>query len=93
MTHSPFYVCVVLSFATIYVDLQGTMDIHSVALQKKKGLETLDKQVDKLLVQLNNPAFLSNAPEEVVQKVESKWLELLDQRNKTLEYLLSLAGS
>ena len=93
--NSPFrlFDFVVLPFCTVFVDLEGIVEPSDVTSRAAKKLESLNKRVDKIRGRLENPSFLSNAPEKVVEEAASKWLDLLSQRNRTLNYLVSLAGN
>ncbi|NLN86808.1 MAG: valine--tRNA ligase [Syntrophomonadaceae bacterium] len=76
-----------LSFAEIYVPLEGIIDIDKEVGRLEKELKTIDQDMAKTEAKLNNEAFLAKAPPEVIAKERSRAEEAAMRREGLLQRL------
>lgn len=72
-----------------YLPLAGLVDLNREIERLEKEVAQLDQEMSRLANKLNNPAFLSKAPEKVVNQERKKQEEFLAKR-QTLEGRLSV---
>lgn len=72
-------VAAVISGVEIYLPLRGLIDVEKELLRLNKELENFEKEISRIEAKLNNPGFISKAPNEVIDKEKEK---LLDYRTK-----------
>ena len=69
----------VLADAEIILPLEGLIDKQAECAKMRKSLADLDRQISPLRAKLNNEAFVSRAPAEVVEAQRTKLAELETQ--------------
>ncbi|MDJ0668842.1 MAG: valine--tRNA ligase, partial [Desulfobacterales bacterium] len=62
----------VIDNATLYVSLEGIIDLQQEAARLRKEIAKVAAELEKLDKKLNNADFLNKAPENVVAKVKDK---------------------
>jgi valyl-tRNA synthetase len=72
----------VVSGATIYVSLEGVIDITKEVQRLEKEIEKLNRELSSVEKKLQNPNFLSKAPENVVSGVKEKHAGLSEKQQK-----------
>jgi valyl-tRNA synthetase len=72
----------VLPDATIYVPLEGILDVDKETARLEKELKKLDGELVKLSKKLGNEDYLAKAPADVVQKTKDKHSELSEKQKK-----------
>lgn len=77
------------SFHEVFIPLEGVVDIKEQSQRIIKQLEKLEREEKKVLNKLNNPKFMNNAPENVVEEVREKARKFQDKR-ESLEKSLRL---
>jgi valyl-tRNA synthetase len=80
-------IAAVVKNATIYLPLQGLLDIEKevAKLEKQKG--KLANELAGIERKLKNEKFLANAPEEIVQKEKEKYEEVKTKLDKIEEII------
>jgi len=68
--------------ATIYVPLEGVLDVEKETGRLEKELKKLDGELVKLSKKLGNQDYLAKAPAEVVQKTKDKHTGLSEKQKK-----------
>ncbi len=68
--------------------VQVPINIYAYFEEKRKELDTLGARANGLLKKLDNEAFKTKAPPEIVEKVEASWLEVEKHRNSVLMDML-----
>ncbi len=79
--------------AIISVYLEGIIDFGKEVARLDKEIAKIDSEVEKLNKKLNNPGFVNKAPEAVVDKVKTQYLEYVEKKEKltvNLEKIQSL---
>ncbi|WP_127105004.1 valine--tRNA ligase [Pararhodobacter zhoushanensis] len=76
--------------ATYALPLEGVIDIAAEAERLAKGLEKLDKDIHGLSGRLNNPRFVANASEEVVEETRGQLAEKSDEAERLRDVLAKL---
>ena len=79
---------VACEIGTLYLDLAKAIDVDAEKERLSKELENLDRVTTGIEARLNNEAFISKAPEEVVQGTRDQLAINLEKRVK-LEKLLA----
>ena len=64
--------------------VQVPVDIVAYFKEKSAELDTLEARADGLLKKLDNKAFTTKAPPEIVAGVEESWLETTKHRTSVL---------
>jgi len=72
----------VIPEATVYVPLEGVLDVDKETGRLEKEIKKLDGELVKLSKKLDNQDYLSKAPAEVVQKTKDKHAELSEKQQK-----------
>jgi valyl-tRNA synthetase len=81
---------VVLSEATLYVPLEGLVDLEKERSRLEHKCEEVRRRLEGIGRKLNDPAFLQKAPEPVVERERALRSELLDQQTKLEQTLKQL---
>ncbi|MBF0445607.1 MAG: class I tRNA ligase family protein, partial [Magnetococcales bacterium] len=74
----------------IFIPLAGLIDIEAETARLQKGLQKLDKDLERVVGKLTNPNFLAKAKPEVVAKEQGKQQELEEKKNSLTEALLRI---
>ena len=85
----------IIDDATIYVPLEGIIDIEKESERLKKRIDKLTSEMEPMGRKLHNEDFLNKAPKEVVDKVREKHHQLHERRVKlerTFEKIQSIAS-
>ena len=85
---------VVIEGATIFVRLEGVIDFARESGRLEKEINKLDAELAKISKKLENAAFLSKAPPNVVEDVKEKHARFADKKQKVqanLERIKALA--
>jgi valyl-tRNA synthetase len=80
--------------AAIFVPLEGVIDFNKESERLQKRIAKVNQELDPMIKKLNNADFLQKAPENVVQKTQTKHSQLLETLHKlesTLAKIQSLA--
>lgn len=80
----------VVSDTTLYLPLEGMLDLSKECERLSKERETLAQAIEKTERQLNNENFVSRARPEVVQRERDRLAELQAEAQKIAELLASL---
>jgi valyl-tRNA synthetase len=81
--------------ATVYVLLEGVIDIDKEKARIEKEMARIGKDIETTAKKLNNRDFLKKAPEQVIERARENNQELLDRKDKlqaTLDKLMGLAS-
>ena len=70
----------VLADAEVILPLEGLIDKEAEQAKLRKSLADLDRQIAPLRAKLDNEAFVSRAPAEVVAASRAKLAELVAQQ-------------
>ena len=76
--------------ATYALPLEGVIDVKAEADRLGKGLEKLEKEIGGLKGRLDNPRFVANAAEEVVEEARATLAEKSDEAARLAEVLAKL---
>ncbi|MCA2013942.1 valine--tRNA ligase [Cereibacter sphaeroides] len=76
--------------ATYALPLEGVIDISAEADRLGKSLEKLQKEIGGLKGRLDNPRFVANASEEVVEEARANLAEKSDEAARLAEVLAKL---
>jgi len=82
----------VMPEATVYVPLEGVLDVDKETGRLEKELNKLDGELVKLAKKLGNQDYLAKAPAEVVQKTKDKHTELSEKQQKLEAQLERVKG-
>jgi valyl-tRNA synthetase len=85
--HSATAATAIVTGATILVELAGVVDFAQEAQRLEKEIGKLSKELSGIDKKLNNPGFLSKAPEQVVTEVREKQGLLSQKREKLSDTL------
>ncbi|MCB9732961.1 MAG: valine--tRNA ligase [Deltaproteobacteria bacterium] len=77
---------------TVYVLLEGVIDLAEEVARLEKAVAKLDKDIKGLSGKLGNEAFVKNAPAEVVAEQQKRLDDASSQRATYLESIESLRG-
>jgi valyl-tRNA synthetase len=72
----------VMPEATVYVPLEGVLDVDKETGRLEKELNKLDGELAKLAKKLGNQDYLAKAPAPVVQKTKDKHAGLTEKQQK-----------
>ena len=75
----------------IYLPLKGLIDVAKETDRLNKEMETLDKEIKRLVGKLSNAGFIAKAPAEVVEKEREKQQGYEEKRAAVKERLAYLA--
>ncbi|WP_370224846.1 valine--tRNA ligase [Pararhodobacter marinus] len=76
--------------ATYALPIEGVIDITAEADRLEKSLQKLDKEIGGLSGRLNNPKFVANASDEVVEEARANLAERSDEAARLREVLEKL---
>jgi len=76
--------------ATYALPLEGVIDVKAEADRLGKGLEKLEKEIGGLKGRLDNPRFVANAAEEVVEETRGQLAEKSEEAARLAEVLAKL---
>jgi valyl-tRNA synthetase len=80
-------VSALLSFAELYVPLEGVIDVDKEMGRLEKELKTTEVDINTAEAKLNNEKFRAKAPPEVVEKERARKEEAIHRREGILERL------
>lgn len=83
-------VTAVVSGGLIYLPLQGLIDISKELERLSKEVENLNQEIARLEGKLNNPGFVSKAPQEVVLKEKEKLADYQEKKEAVLKRINTL---
>jgi valyl-tRNA synthetase len=89
----PGSVTFVLDGATVALPLEGVVDLPAEAARLKKEIAKRDGELAKMDGKLNNEAFVSKAPEEVVEELRERREEEALTRTKLAAALRQIEGA
>ncbi len=78
--------------ATVYVPLEGVVDLDEEISRLNKAMAKLDKEIERLRGKLSNERFVANAPAEVVETERARLAEAEGQRATYAESIARLQG-
>lgn len=81
---------VVVSNSKILIPLKGIINAEEELSRQNKKLEKLQNERKSLEGRINNPKFVSSAPEDVVNSTRARIAEILDAESKIKEVIESL---
>jgi valyl-tRNA synthetase len=84
----------IISGATVFVPLEGVLDVAKETDRLEKELKKIGVELTKVSKKLNNEDFLGKAPANVVEKVKEKHRQFLEKQQKlqaNLERVRTLA--
>ncbi len=84
----------IISGATVFVPLEGVLDVAKETERLEKELKKIGVELSKVSKKLNNEDFLGKAPADVVEKVKEKHQQFLEKQQKlqaNLERVRNLA--
>ncbi len=77
---------------TVYLVLEGVLDVNQERQRLEKSLTKLDQELSKMTERLANPSFRDKAPKEIIQEQEGKQKELQEKIGKLRMNLKLLVG-
>ncbi|MEE8112342.1 MAG: hypothetical protein V3T54_06375 [Acidobacteriota bacterium] len=80
----------VLPGMEIAIPLEQVLDTEAETRRLSREKSKIEKSLDITHRKLNNDAFLSNAPPEVIAKVQEEHRQLLERRSRLEEHLKGL---
>jgi len=86
-------VSALLSFAELYVPLEGIIDVEKEIGRLEKDLRNIETDIDRTEGKLNNEKFLAKAPPEVITKEKARKEEALLMKEGILQRLQILKGN
>lgn len=86
-------VSALLSFAELYVPLEGVIDVEKEVGRLEKDLKTIETDIDRTEAKLNNEKFLAKAPPEVIEKEKGRQEEAMLRKEGILQRLQILKGA
>ena len=78
------------SLGTLFLPLEGLIDVEAEKARLEKELEKIAKEVEKVEKKLGNKGFVDRAPAEVVQEHQQRlvdWQQKLEHTRKSLDAL------
>ena len=72
----------IVSGATIYVSLEGVIDIGKEVQRLEKEIMKVEKELEGVEKKMANEGFLTKAPEAVIQKIKEQHRELIEKRDQ-----------
>jgi valyl-tRNA synthetase len=80
----------VTPFGSVYLDLSTGVDLDAEKARLQKDLKHLEKIVQSVIAKLENQAFTSKAPPEIIEGARHQLLENETKLNETREALSAL---
>jgi len=77
---------------SIYMSIEGLVDIEAEIARLKKQLETVEKGIGGVTKKLGNEKFLANAPAAVVVSEEQRKAEMLEKADKLKTLIKTLSA-
>ncbi len=77
----------VMPGATVYVPLEGILDVEKETARLDKELNKIDTELVKLSKKLNNEDYINKAPAQVVEKTKGKYAQLTEKQQKLQAHL------
>ncbi|MDA0989349.1 MAG: valine--tRNA ligase, partial [Verrucomicrobia bacterium] len=81
------------ALGTIYMPLAGVIDVDSETQRLTVQLKKITGDLERTAAKLNNKAFVSKAPADVVSRQKARKQELIDDREKLTRLLATLANA
>jgi valyl-tRNA synthetase len=82
---------IVIGEATFVLPLAGVIDIAVERVRLTKEVDKLEDEIDKIDKKLNNPQFVSKAPEEVIEEQKQRREDAVNRRDRLKEALQRLS--
>ena len=89
----PISATALLGGTKILIPLEGLIDIKSEQSRLERKLTKIQKDLKSTEQQLSNQNFLSNAPKDIVEKLESRRENLIRDKQKIAEQIKLLSSS
>ena len=89
----PISATALLGGTKILIPLEGLIDIKSEQSRLERKLIKIQKDLKSTEQQLSNQNFLSNAPKDIVEKLESRRENLIRDKQKIAEQITMLSSS
>lgn len=83
----------VLDEATIFLPLEGVIDLDQETARLTKEIDKAVKEIKKFDAKLSNEKFLAKAPDEVVEEQRTRKADAQEVKNKLEEALARLQGA
>jgi valyl-tRNA synthetase len=77
----------VVGGATVFVPLEGVIDLSKEALRLEKEMNKLKKELAAVSKKLENENFLNKAPQDVVEQVKAKHSGMQEKQQKLVSHL------
>ncbi|MGG3283965.1 valine--tRNA ligase [Paenibacillus solani] len=82
----------VVTGVEMYLPLAGLIDIAQEIARLEKEILHLNSEVERIEKKLNNPGFVSKAPEKVIEEERAKLADYSDKRSKVIARIEELRG-
>ncbi|KOR88197.1 valine--tRNA ligase [Paenibacillus solani] len=82
----------VVTGVEMYLPLAGLIDIAQEITRLEKEILHLNSEVERVEKKLNNPGFVSKAPEKVIEEERAKLADYSDKRSKVIARIEELRG-
>ncbi|MEC0203517.1 valine--tRNA ligase [Paenibacillus lautus] len=82
----------VVTGVEMYLPLAGLIDIAQEITRLEKEIQHLNSEVERVEKKLNNPGFVSKAPEKVIEEERAKLADYSDKRSKVIARIEELRG-
>ncbi|MEJ9220208.1 valine--tRNA ligase [Paenibacillus glucanolyticus] len=82
----------VVTGVDMYLPLSGLIDIAQEITRLEKEIQHLNSEVERVEKKLNNPGFVSKAPEKVIEEERAKLVDYSDKRSKVIARIEELRG-
>ncbi|MBT2760412.1 valine--tRNA ligase [Paenibacillus sp. ISL-20] len=82
----------VVTGVEMYLPLAGLIDIAQEITRLEKEIQHLNSEVERVEKKLNNPGFVSKAPEKVIEEERAKLVDYSDKRSKVIARIEELRG-
>jgi len=82
----------VVTGVELYLPLAGLIDIAQEIARLEKEIQHLNSEVERVEKKLNNPGFVSKAPEKVIEEERAKLADYSDKRSKVIARIEELRG-
>lgn len=82
----------VVTGVELYLPLAGLIDIAQEIARLEKEILHLNSEVERVEKKLNNPGFVSKAPEKVIEEERAKLADYSDKRSKVIARIQELRG-
>lgn len=82
----------VVTGVELFLPLAGLIDIAQEIARLEKEIQHLNSEVERVEKKLNNPGFVSKAPEKVIEEERAKLADYSDKRSKVIARIEELRG-